>query len=502
MFNEYPYTDFHELNLDWVLKTMQQLKGNIESRLPVDDDSITERKLSPEVRKKLNETQELAYTTPEEFGAVGDGVVDDTEALVQAIAEASASTKILYMTKKYKIFEDIDLPKNVAMIGQPATRGEIVSDHNAVYVRGGGDNEFIGCIKNVKFIGVTLVLGESTNDFGNQYLIDNCRFGGYNSGVGLRLHNNTWNMLINNCKFRNLDRCIFIDFVGAVNSGAAIKIVNTTAYDAGYGLYLDGATTDGSDIQLVNCNLEHNDVGLYASGSTSGNHVYLVNTHYESNRLNCIKTEAAAVWQDGGWAFAPGDTTNFDSLFYASGSSYISISNMRLNSGANKYYHTENNASIIVNAPTVIAPAASFYNNGFAGTKNVYVERFKIHEEYQGSKRIDLQTSKLSCHAEAWVHVPGGSTSTEPIVVTVDGFNMSYDIVSPLSNVGGFVAINIDVVKNRYAKATFTSMVDGSTKTSYIKLNTSYPDSALTISDTNGNKSYTVDYEIYNLPQK
>ena len=30
MFNEYPYTDFHELNLDYILKKMKELEANLE----------------------------------------------------------------------------------------------------------------------------------------------------------------------------------------------------------------------------------------------------------------------------------------------------------------------------------------------------------------------------------------------------------------------------------------------------------------------------------------
>jgi len=33
MFNTYPYTDFHELNLDWILKKMQELQAELDGLL-------------------------------------------------------------------------------------------------------------------------------------------------------------------------------------------------------------------------------------------------------------------------------------------------------------------------------------------------------------------------------------------------------------------------------------------------------------------------------------
>lgn len=40
IWNEYPYTDFHDMNLDWIIKTVKDLKNIIDNNL---DDMIREQ---------------------------------------------------------------------------------------------------------------------------------------------------------------------------------------------------------------------------------------------------------------------------------------------------------------------------------------------------------------------------------------------------------------------------------------------------------------------------
>lgn len=111
IFRQFPYTNFHDLNLDWILGRVKELwkgVGDIEEKV---DNFIadTEPTIRDEVDKWLDEhpeatttvqdhslteikfTDELAnktikdYVTPQMFGAKGDGVNDDTNAFKSAI---------------------------------------------------------------------------------------------------------------------------------------------------------------------------------------------------------------------------------------------------------------------------------------------------------------------------------------------------------------------------------------------------------------------------------
>lgn len=74
MRHEYPYTDMHELNLDWFLEKFKIMQKDFA-------------KMSKMLESLINmeDPEHKFYVTPEMFGAVGDGNADDSLAIQNAI---------------------------------------------------------------------------------------------------------------------------------------------------------------------------------------------------------------------------------------------------------------------------------------------------------------------------------------------------------------------------------------------------------------------------------
>lgn len=83
LYDSFPYTNFHELNLRWVLETCKQLKSKTE-----DIDTAVSLAQTYAEAAALSATQLAnSFITPQMFGAVGDGITDDTEALKEMFAD-------------------------------------------------------------------------------------------------------------------------------------------------------------------------------------------------------------------------------------------------------------------------------------------------------------------------------------------------------------------------------------------------------------------------------
>lgn len=124
--NKYPFTNFHELNLSWfldefiklqeearkfysdinksIVETVNEwLTDHPEATTTVEDGSITENKINESLLKDIKNY----YYTPEFYGAVGDGVTDDTQAFKDLLINNSANVPVLIPAKHYIINEPI-----------------------------------------------------------------------------------------------------------------------------------------------------------------------------------------------------------------------------------------------------------------------------------------------------------------------------------------------------------------------------------------------------------
>ena len=94
---KYPYTNFHELNLDWILDQVEKNRKNIESNTK-EISKIERTNFQPFVDNAVEKTVESgafqaaieeamgAFITVKDFGAIGDGVADDSDSINAALA--------------------------------------------------------------------------------------------------------------------------------------------------------------------------------------------------------------------------------------------------------------------------------------------------------------------------------------------------------------------------------------------------------------------------------
>lgn len=86
-FQNYPYADVHQLNLDWIIKKMKEIRDK-EDEL---DQAVSDAQgYAENAHESLLEITDIydnikeVIVTPEMFGAVGDGIADDTVAFQSA----------------------------------------------------------------------------------------------------------------------------------------------------------------------------------------------------------------------------------------------------------------------------------------------------------------------------------------------------------------------------------------------------------------------------------
>lgn len=124
MFNEYPYTDFHELNLDFILKKMKELEGQLEIIKQEAIEAATEN-----AKAYIDEQLALFYTEFDDlklqFASIGsqvssltnafnsyviyvDGEIANIKATLDAdIASVLASTDQKISNAKTEIYENL-----------------------------------------------------------------------------------------------------------------------------------------------------------------------------------------------------------------------------------------------------------------------------------------------------------------------------------------------------------------------------------------------------------
>lgn len=109
MFQRFPYSNSHELNLDWILEKIKQLEQQGD--------------LSPEYVQ-----QQMRIFNVKDFGAAGDGITDDTIDIQDALTAAAGGGIVCLPTGEYRVTSSLEIPAGVTVAGNNMYTTKITLD--------------------------------------------------------------------------------------------------------------------------------------------------------------------------------------------------------------------------------------------------------------------------------------------------------------------------------------------------------------------------------------
>lgn len=182
LFNQFPFTNFHEMNLDWIVSSIKDIKTRID---------------------KLEPIQKYNSDSVKNYGAIGDGVADDTKAFQDAINSGNDIFIPFGRGEKYRITSSLII----------STLGQKFYSECAEYAYGNkgrieyyGDGPLFNCVtgKN-SFVNVfcysfnpeatCLMLNATNVQDNNDAVVDGCYISGFAYAIvaygrGFNIRNN------------------------------------------------------------------------------------------------------------------------------------------------------------------------------------------------------------------------------------------------------------------------------------------------------------------------
>lgn len=287
IFQQFPYTNFHEMNLDQLIKIMRQMqdewaatKAEWASYKDFIDNFFDNLDLQDEVNNKINEmvtngelmqmlAEFMPFVTPQMYGAYGDGIADDTQAMQQLVQNGG----------------NIYIPDGIYVVKEPLY--VTASINGSGYARSEAGSAIIKCDfesttagvititgtsnKTIEINNITIDLNEQPNTAGIYYKPD--------EKIALTLNN------ISVINLGDNSNGIYLDSV--ISSSRAVYGNNITilgkSYKAAHGIYITTMCNDCSlsniEIMYVKVGLEHRASGLRLSSA----HIYCGNEEAKAN---------------------------------------------------------------------------------------------------------------------------------------------------------------------------------------------------------------------------
>ena len=156
------------------------------------------------------------FVTPEMFGAIGDGVEDDTQAFVSAI---QSGCKYIFLNRTYLITEKLDFSNTVCFIGMPKATVKL-SGEAQLFLRRTSNIE----VRNIKFISDSGTKPAVHIYYADYTFIDNCEFDTLYGAITAETGNN---IHITNCYIHDCTTSA----IAIIGDGDTLVISNCTIED-------------------------------------------------------------------------------------------------------------------------------------------------------------------------------------------------------------------------------------------------------------------------------
>lgn len=287
------------------------------------------------------------------FGAKGDGIADDTQAIQKAINAVSNLYPIINMTGgnwqgggkvylpkgKYKITKTLVLKHAISLVGESRTASQIHCENPIIAITNiygmEGSNVLMANSITIK----DLLITQGTVELQGAYnsLVENCTimnlFGSAPNAIIIRL---SVALRIQNVKVYNVSG-VGILFEDTAGSGPSTTVLldNVWASHCNVGLLINGNTGGSHEIittNIINSIFEYNKTGVVLKGNLSN--ISFRNIHFEQNSVASIETKDTFknIVLDNVWCDPVGDIN-----VNGTTASSISISNSKCTVASNKF---------------------------------------------------------------------------------------------------------------------------------------------------------------------